>query len=94
LSADDFNNGEYKEAPINMNQRGATMTDPSMEPVFTTPDVMKEAHIGFSVITNRRQDCKCCANRCWARNALIERSGLISNVGLSSIRNPMTFSGP
>jgi len=47
LSADDFNNGEYKEAPINMNQRGATMTDPSMEPVFTTPDVMKEAHIGF-----------------------------------------------
>lgn len=47
LSAEDFNNGEYKDPPINMNQRGATMTDPSMEPVFTTPDVMKEAHIGF-----------------------------------------------
>jgi hypothetical protein len=47
LSDDDFNNGEYKDAPINMNQRGATMTDPSLEPFFTSPDVMKEDHIGF-----------------------------------------------
>ena len=47
LSAEDFNKGEYKQPVENRNERAVTMTDPAFEPVFTSPDVMKEEHIGF-----------------------------------------------
>ena len=46
LSGADFNNGEYKEPKTNMHMASGTFTDPSVEPVMTAPDNMKEDNIG------------------------------------------------
>ncbi|GEL11361.1 hypothetical protein SAMN05192550_2014 [Flavobacterium glycines] len=46
LSDIDFNNGEYKDEKEDMHESGASYTDPELEPVMTSPDNMKEAHIG------------------------------------------------
>ncbi|OYX85696.1 MAG: peptidase M1 [Flavobacteriales bacterium 32-34-25] len=46
LSDLDFNNGEYKDDKVDMHESGAAYTDPELEPVLTSPDNMKEAHIG------------------------------------------------
>lgn len=44
LSDIDFNNGEYKDEKENLHETGHTNID--LEPVLTSPDNMKEAHIG------------------------------------------------
>lgn len=47
VSSLDFNNGEYKMRPRDM-QRGANfMTSPTLEPIMTTPDGMKEQNMGM-----------------------------------------------
>ncbi len=46
LSAEDFNNGEYKDPPMNMHEASNMLTDPSIEPVFTAPDGLKEDNLG------------------------------------------------
>lgn len=47
ISGRDFNNGEYKEPDQNMNQAGAFLTNPELEPIMVTPDAMKEDNIGL-----------------------------------------------
>ena len=47
LSGDDFNNGEYKDPVMNMNEAAESLTGPHLEPVYTTPDVMQEDNIGY-----------------------------------------------
>ncbi len=47
ISGADFNNGEYKEPEQNMNQAGAYLTNPELEPIMVTPDAMKEDNIGL-----------------------------------------------
>ena len=46
LSSIDFNNGEYKRAPLDMQQQALGMTNPELEPVMSAPDNMKESSIG------------------------------------------------
>ncbi len=46
LSDVDFNNGEYKESPEDLQLKADAFTDPELEPVMSTPDNMKEANIG------------------------------------------------
>ncbi len=45
----DFNNGEYKNAKRNMEFMAPYMFGDKTEPIFTTPDAMKEANIGNSL---------------------------------------------
>jgi hypothetical protein len=47
ISDVDFNNGEYKQPQINYNNMAEALTGPQLEPVFTSPDVMKEDNIGY-----------------------------------------------
>ncbi|PKB15748.1 M1 family metallopeptidase [Flavobacterium sp. 5] len=47
LSSVDFNNGEYKSRPKNMQKMAKTLFKSDMEPVMTAPDGMKEAHLGI-----------------------------------------------
>ena len=47
LSTDNFNNGEYKASKKDMHQWASTLTSPQLEPVFVSPDNMKEANIGM-----------------------------------------------
>ncbi|WP_298224093.1 M1 family metallopeptidase [Flavobacterium sp.] len=47
LSAEDFNNGEYKGRVDNMNNSAVFLTDPNLETVYSTPDAMKEESIGL-----------------------------------------------
>ncbi|WP_256013487.1 M1 family metallopeptidase [Desertivirga xinjiangensis] len=47
LTDDGFNRGEYKEPKKNMHQWGTLLTAPHLEPVTTSPDNMKEAHIAY-----------------------------------------------
>ena len=47
LTDDEFNKGEYKEPKRDMHQFGALLTAPHLEPVTTSPDNMKEAHIAY-----------------------------------------------
>ncbi|NHM07448.1 M1 family metallopeptidase [Flavobacterium sp. CYK-4] len=47
LSSQDFNNGEYKAAPENMNNNSIFLTDPNLETIYSTPDAMKEESIGL-----------------------------------------------
>lgn len=47
LSGADFNNGEYKDAVYDFNDMAEVLTGPHLEPVYTTPDVMKESNIGY-----------------------------------------------
>lgn len=46
LSTDAFNNGEYREGKQNFHFFGGVMTRPDLEPIISTPDNMKERHIG------------------------------------------------
>ena len=49
LADDDFNNGEYKNPPTNMQQMAAYMFSETTEPIFSTPDAMKEGNIGLAL---------------------------------------------
>ncbi len=49
LADDDFNNGEYKNPPTKMDFAGPYMFGKNTEPIFTTPDAMKEANIGIAL---------------------------------------------
>jgi hypothetical protein len=49
LADDDFNNGEYKNPPANMETMVGYMFGKKTEPVFLTPDAMKEANIGIAL---------------------------------------------
>ncbi len=49
LAHDDFNNGEYKEGPKNMEQMSQYMFNPGSEPIMNTPDAMKEQNIGIAL---------------------------------------------
>ncbi len=46
LSALDFNNGEFKGRNMNLNRSAEMLTNPKLEPVITSPDVMKERNNG------------------------------------------------
>jgi len=46
LSSVDFNKGEYKRAPLDMQQQANYMTNPELEAVMSAPDNMKESSIG------------------------------------------------
>ena len=47
LTAAEFNKGEYKDKPRDMQQWAAILTSPQLEPVMTSPDNMKESNIGL-----------------------------------------------
>ena len=47
LSSEDFNKGEYKQPATNMHQSAMMFTNPDMEPVYTSPDGLKEANLGI-----------------------------------------------
>ncbi len=47
LSSVDFNNGEYKDKPVDMHQRAEVYTSPTLETIMSSPDNMKEANIGL-----------------------------------------------
>ncbi|WP_338410233.1 M1 family metallopeptidase [uncultured Flavobacterium sp.] len=47
VSAEDFNAGEYKERKMNMHRMAEMMTSPSLEPVYSAPDGMKERNMGI-----------------------------------------------
>lgn len=47
ISAEDFNNGEYKSKPKDMQRMSKRLTNPELEPIMTAPDGMKEAHLGL-----------------------------------------------
>ncbi|MDB5278615.1 MAG: peptidase [Ferruginibacter sp.] len=49
LAHDDFNNGEYKEEPKNMQQMAQYLFNPNSEAILNTPDAMKEANIGTAL---------------------------------------------
>lgn len=46
LSDVDFNNGEYKESPEDLQMKAEEFTATDLEPVMSSPDTMKEANIG------------------------------------------------
>ncbi|MFV8271140.1 M1 family metallopeptidase [Flavobacterium sp. GT2N3] len=47
LSSIDFNNGEYKDKPVDMHQRAEAYTSPNLETIMSSPDNMKERNIGL-----------------------------------------------
>lgn len=47
LSTDEFNNGEYREKPINMHAASKALTNEALEPIMSTPDNMREKNIGI-----------------------------------------------
>ncbi|WP_207536094.1 M1 family metallopeptidase [Desertivirga arenae] len=47
LTTDNFNNGEYKAQKKDMHQWAASLMSSQLEPVFVSPDNMKEANIGM-----------------------------------------------
>ena len=49
ISHEDFNKGEYKEEPKNMEQMAQYMFGPNSEAILTTPDAMKEVNIGTAL---------------------------------------------
>ncbi len=49
LADDDFNNGEYKQDPRNMESMAEYMFNPNSEAILNTPDAMKEANIGIAL---------------------------------------------
>ena len=46
LSDVDFNNGEYRESPEDLQMKAEDFTGEDLEPVMSSPDNMKEANIG------------------------------------------------
>lgn len=52
LTTNDFNNGEYKpKAKTDMHRMAKYLTNPLFEPVMSSPDNMKESHIGVLCYT-------------------------------------------
>ncbi|WP_316842834.1 M1 family metallopeptidase [Pedobacter gandavensis] len=49
LSTAEFNNGEYKRKPENMQAIGKSLANDKLEYVMLTPDAMKEANIGINL---------------------------------------------
>lgn len=49
LADDDFNKGEYKENPTNMEQMTPFIFGPGSEKILLTPDAMKERNIGVAL---------------------------------------------
>jgi hypothetical protein len=49
LAAQDFNNGEYKEPPMNLHNVASFITGEKAEGIFYTPDAMREQSIGVSL---------------------------------------------
>jgi hypothetical protein len=49
LADDDFNNGEYKNPKTSMQYTAGYMFGYNTEPIFSTPDAMKEANIGIAL---------------------------------------------
>ncbi len=49
LADDDFNNGEYKGEPTNMEQVAPFIFGEGSEPIMLTPDAMKERNIGVAL---------------------------------------------
>lgn len=49
LSTAEFNNGEYKRKPDNMQAVGKSLANEKLEYVMLTPDAMKEANIGINL---------------------------------------------
>lgn len=47
LTTDNFNNGEYRAQKKDMHQWAASLMSSQLEPVFVSPDNMKEANIGM-----------------------------------------------
>jgi hypothetical protein len=47
ISSQDFNNGEYKSAKVDMHMYSQILTSPNLEPIMSAPDNMKELNIGF-----------------------------------------------
>jgi hypothetical protein len=47
LSTEAFNNGEYKEEPMNLHHYAESFTRPDLETIMSSPDNMKEANIGM-----------------------------------------------
>lgn len=47
LSAEDFNNGEYKSKPKDMQRMADMLTNPKLEPIMTATDGMKEHNMGL-----------------------------------------------
>ena len=48
LSTDAFNNGEYKERKTNMHQMSSVFVNDRLEPIYTSPDNVKERNLGVS----------------------------------------------
>ncbi|HMI77914.1 MAG TPA: M1 family metallopeptidase [Ferruginibacter sp.] len=46
IAGDDFNNGEYKDGPVNMENTAKYMFGDRSEAIFNTPDAMLEGNIG------------------------------------------------
>ncbi|WP_316823370.1 M1 family metallopeptidase [Pedobacter gandavensis] len=49
LSSAEFNNGEYKRKPDNMQAIGKSLANDKLEYIMLTPDAMKEANIGINL---------------------------------------------
>ncbi|MBX2934456.1 MAG: M1 family metallopeptidase [Ferruginibacter sp.] len=49
LAAEDFNNGEYKDQPMNMESGARFMFGSHTEPIFSTPDALQERNIGVAL---------------------------------------------
>ena len=49
LSTAAFNNGEYKEAPMDMHMVAKYLANPDLEYVMLTPDAMREKNIGINL---------------------------------------------
>ena len=49
LAHEDFNNGEYKEQPKNMEAMARYWFSPNSEAIMNTPDAMKEVNIGIAL---------------------------------------------
>ncbi|MFI0491068.1 M1 family metallopeptidase [Flavobacterium sp.] len=46
ISSVDFNNGEYKDKPVDLHKDAVKYTNPNLETIISSPDNMKEANIG------------------------------------------------
>ena len=47
VSAEDFNAGEYKDRKFNMHRMAEMLTSPTLEPVYSAPDGIKERNLGI-----------------------------------------------
>jgi hypothetical protein len=47
ISSEDFNKGEYKQERANLHEEAMVLTNPSLEPIMSAPDNLKEANLGL-----------------------------------------------